>query len=377
MYSEKMHLITNRNQELFNKSFITEVSSAEQCIVDVPKSLIFSDYYGLFLACLISIPGIFVYPLLLFLTFPFFILIQLYIWSLSKPKKYLPRDPKFFALKVGTFLVSIPWLFIAFSFSFFVVLFTHFMSIPFILVNPVSENIKVIGDLYKIGKIDYTSLLVATIGAMHRQGLCEFWIRYPITFTITPFLKYCFTSNIFLHKLEVVYTNQWTREIPVLSDIASQLLVKDISWSLHSKINREDLDEDRFVAFYPFPESKYSQYKTVVGIQYNFLTLLTNTIHVEPETPMKSKSGDKAIYQVILNYFFPWHMFTSYVEVNIQKPHIGDAQNSSRIEHPMFSIMGTNYFARKFYRNVNTLFFKNVAVDSANWVIRNNQEIAE
>ncbi len=353
--------------KIYDTFTITPVPVSQQTVVDLPSFQV-ADVIGIILASLLSFIGLPVYLLVFLTSIPWFFMIQIYIWTLPKPTIKIDRSSVTFqALRNVSFIVSIPWMTLALLNVTIIFLFTHLSTLPYGLIFvDIRENWHFIKTSRQSCKFNYTDLLVATIGGYNRQGPLEFISKYPIIFTLTPMLKYCFTCNMFLHDLDIVHTNQWTAGIKISSQKAADLIFRNISWSIHDEKGKEDLDEDQFCAHYPSYDTEM-----VIGLQFNFLVLLTNSAHRNGSELFKSRTGLFPIYQIHLHYFFPFHIFTGYVEVNLM------TGGPTRIEHPLWCLLGPNYYSRKFYRNVNTLFFNKVATDTEGFILKILQDEEE
>jgi hypothetical protein len=302
----------------------------------IPKSTL-PDYIGLLVATIIGLVAFPFYILLMVLSIPFYSSCYLFY----KQKKQTPP----------TFYTGYLFIYLGILVAYAILIASHVLTLPVALVKPKRtwknyQLLKTNGH-FRGSKVDAGLMLKTLVGAIHRQGICEFFWKLPIAFTINPIIKYCLTSNLFLYKLEMVFARQATAPSPNLSDEKLiKGLVCDIEVPILAPRLRDELDSDRFCAHYP----------NVMGVQYNFLILFTNTYRRNKLAVTKCPTGKYAIYIVDLHYFFPFHILTSYVEVNITNEH--------SIEHPMYSIVGTTHWPLQIHANVDNLFLNHVAPET-------------
>lgn len=343
---------------------IGSVPLNERVKVKIPHCRI-GDLIGLILAILLFIPMLIVYPLLLIASLPMLICVKFYVTCHKKPMRMVQRGCMFWFFKVLCLLVSLLWIFIAVFYMVLVILVTHVFTLPYAIISckSVRNNMKLLKPFRRIGaRMGFEELLVSVIGASYRQGFFEFWFKFPSIFTYIPIMKYCFCTNMFLHNISEVWCNQWTLDVPLPAHEASALLLKYVSYSLHIERDREDIDEDKFAAHYPFPPANRAD-KTVMGLQFEtYMALLVNTVFDQPDSSIKSETGIHSIFQVYLHYWNPCHIFTGYVEVNTMAPKDGSS-SSCRFEHPMWCMFGNTYFGLKTYNDVNALFFNSACTE--------------
>jgi hypothetical protein len=307
----------------------------------IPKSTL-PDYTGLLVATIIGVLSFPFYILLLVLSIPFYC--SCYFFYKQK-KDGAP----------GTFYTGYLFIYLGILVAYAILIASHVLTLPVALLKPgrTWRNYQLLRDNghFRGSKVDAGLMLQTLVGAIHRQGICEFFWKLPIAFTVNPIIKYCLTSNLFLYKLELVFARQATAPSPAIPDekLISGLLY-DIETPILAPHLRDSLDHDRFCAHYP----------NVMGVQYNLLVLFTNTYRRNKLAVTRSHSGKFAIYIVDFHYFFPFHILTSYVEVNITHEHT--------IEHPMYSIVGTTHWPLQIYANVDNLFLNHVAPDTTSFI---------
>ena len=128
-------------------------------------------------------------------------------------------------------------------------------------------------------------------------------MKLPLVFTATPMSKWILCCNPFTSRLEEVYANQWTQDLPVSAVELYKGLLQSISWSLHTERDRADIDEDRFAAHYPIPPPNRKD-RTVVGLQFSTLVLLTNTKHaIEDDEKRRDADAIHGVFEVPLSEF--------------------------------------------------------------------------
>eukprot|EP00494_Astrolonche_serrata_P013716 UN13840 len=112
-----------------------------------------------------------------------------------------------------------------------------------------------------------------------------------------PLFKYCCFCNPFIHKLDHLFTNQWSEQLDANwsgelveqdYDIMKKTLQRLITYSTVNDNYRRIIDAWPFIGFYPYP-TKTNTSKTVNGMQFsgsenlglfaNRFTLLTTTCH--------------------------------------------------------------------------------------------------
>jgi hypothetical protein len=313
------------------------------------SKLIAADYYGLFIAALMIFPCAYTYVALLIWTIPFLAWIHFYAGWIRKPARCLHTDAWTKLAWWVCLIVGIPWIVMAIVSLAFIMLATHLLALPFALVYkiPVRANWALVKPLCcQAWDISYTSLFTATVGTEFRQGFLKFWLTYPQLVTIVPVLKYSFVCNIFLHELSTVKTNQWTAIIPKSAEQTRDDLINDISYSLHTLSTKGG---DVLRAHYPFQHN--------LGMQYSnndFLVLFAHAVLQEPSATTKSGTSLIPIYKVHMSYWLP-HILTGLAEVNIQMPHSTDPLISSRIEVPIWTVMGKNALASRLFNRITWL----------------------
>jgi len=210
-------------------------------------------------------------------------------------------------------------------------------------------------DLVKSSGVGFNlwDIIAAIIGQLNRQGLFEIWSGISAMCALQPLFKYCCFCNPFIHKLDHLFTNQWSDKLDANWSgkhdeedyrIMGLALKSLIAYATLDDAYRRVIDAWPFIGYYPYP-TKNNTTKTVNGMQYsgthdlglfaNRFTLITTTCHTSmlSDNVCRSNKAKYGLVSVYLQLWNPYHFCVGEVEVNVRKDH--------RVEHPMWLICDT------------------------------------
>eukprot|EP00494_Astrolonche_serrata_P033091 UN33360 len=124
---------------------------------------------------------------------------------------------------------------------------------------------------------NFGDFIVALMHVLNRQGISESIFLIPNMCVIMMLIKYCLLTNPFIHKLSVLYINQWSDRIDANwdgettesdYDVIKKTLVKLFGHTIVDEVHAKILDSWRFCGNFPIPD-KRNKTKTVTGIQFS------------------------------------------------------------------------------------------------------------
>ena len=317
-----------------------------------------------------NVPALLVYAFAILLQLPLLLGCSIYGCTLSRPTERVRRGCSFHVLCAILFPLTMPLIALAFVWTWVLRLYRFVLCFPVGLCrrqrtksswaalqtfsgavaeySPEERHARSPADILA-GKFwprwQFMDFVIAFIGAIHRQSICELFFAVPGGLAFVPPMKVLLYTNAYLFDLKVVYTNQWSDPLDATGDyrltardeeiIKNEL--KPMVFNAKAEAFRSKLtDPWRFAGHYPYPPPDRES-RTVIGMQYSDwlvrTALLTHTTHaydVPGHTP-RSTHATWNLCAVHLASWNPFHFFTGYVEVNVRK--------DGGIEHPMWLCM--------------------------------------
>lgn len=336
--------------------------------LEVPRWCTFGDFYATLLTVVALLPMIFVYLFSFLLQLPLLLGCSIYSTCVlpRAPLRVVKRGCSFYVLVAILFPLSAPLIALAFVWVWVLRLFRFWTCLPIALCRwrrtcrsfstldaltwrprdftaeaPARSPVDLLFLEY-FPRWQFMDFVCALIGAIYRQGCCEFFLAIPGMVAYMPTMSVLKQSNPYLYDLEIVETNQWSDPIDADGDgnftardeeIIKRELKQVVFQTKTIERKRAAIDAWPFTGHYPYP-TKNRKSETVLGVQFHefgggamALTHSTHGHEVPGHTP-KSATGSWNLVAVHLASWNAFNYYTAYVEVNVRR--------DGGVEHPMW-----------------------------------------
>lgn len=197
-------------------------------------------------------------------------------------------------------------------------------------------------------------VVVAFLGQLNRQGVCEGCGMLAGMWLFMPWFKYFLCVNPWLYPLEERFVQQISTSMQDLStDEVSEAALRIISRSKQTEEVRAEVDSWRFSPHYPYPPPGR---RWAVGMQSGgsgmgkAFYLLVHTTHnfcqngKSTEQFVLSNSALAPVWRVMLWYNNPYHFLCGWVEASVSTGEPSQRDKPRSAEHPMWLVTSRSPF---------------------------------